>query len=251
MISYHGQQLIQPHDAERLGFALNVEELKWKDGEFKTPKSTGKAYKLFQIRDGKLYPVMVANPDGADTPIGEWVTANVPEIVAYTLKEHRPKIYSGGKYTRACKGFLSFRPGWHLDAIPYAKLFLKRGKVDGKYVWDTDLVWTECEYTNEIDYTEESNTYGYDFKNTFRHPLAGLLKIPKNGYYIYRSNPNDKGYWIITGAIKVNRILSNDEVNEILKENDIDIPLVMSKEEYLERVTRVSKPKRKSKKKKK
>lgn len=35
----------------------------------------GKGYKLFRVKDGKLYPPMVANPDNASTPIGIWVDA--------------------------------------------------------------------------------------------------------------------------------------------------------------------------------
>ena len=30
----------------------------------------GTAYKVFKVKNGKLYPPMVANPGGADTPIG-------------------------------------------------------------------------------------------------------------------------------------------------------------------------------------
>ena len=36
---------------------------------------TGKAYKVFRIKNGKLYPPMVANPGGVDTPVGVWLDA--------------------------------------------------------------------------------------------------------------------------------------------------------------------------------
>ena len=35
------------------------------------PKNTGIGYKVFyRGKEGKLYPPMVANPDGKDTPVG-------------------------------------------------------------------------------------------------------------------------------------------------------------------------------------
>lgn len=54
----------------------------------------------------------------------------------------------------------------------------------------------------------------------FRHSYAGLKEIPKDGFYRYRTNPDpDTEEWIITGQIKVNRILSNKEVDEICRRN--------------------------------
>ena len=42
-----------------------------------------------------------------------------------------------------------------------------------------------------------------------------LRYVPKNGFYRYKTNPNMFGVWIIAGNIKVNRILSDEEVVEI------------------------------------
>ena len=76
-------------------------------------------------------------------------------------------------------------------------------------------------------------SYGYTKSGKFRHSYAGLPRIPKGGSYRYRTNPNPNTVpWIIAGAIKVNKVLTFDEVNEILKENGIEPPLVMSDKEY-------------------
>lgn len=96
-----------------------------------------------------------------------------------------------------------------------------------------DFVWAECDYVMDIDYQDEAHERGYwrtkigddgnvveTRGNKFQHSYAGLPKLPKNGYYKYRTNPNPNTIpWVITGHIKVNRILGDDEVNAILKSN--------------------------------
>lgn len=229
-------KLISPEEAERLGFAVPQADRVY--GEFIEPKNVGKAYKVFFLgKDGKLYPPIIANDGAKDTPMGVWLPCSSPNIVGYTLKDHRPKVMSGGKGTRGNSlGELAFRPGWHMGEIPYAEQFLKRKSINGKRVWSNNLVFAECLYSNDVDYQDEAMSYGYTRKGKFRHSYAGLPKIPKGGSYRYRTNPNPKTVpWIIAGAIKVNRVLSFDEVNEILIQNGIEPPLVMSDKEYKER----------------
>ena len=48
---------------------------------------------------------------------------------------------------------------------------------------------------------------------------AGLQRIPENGEYTYRTNPNpETDPWIITGAMRVKRLLTPSEVDEMVKE---------------------------------
>lgn len=205
------------------------------DNEFIEPKNIGKAYKVFFLgKDGKLYPPVIANDGAKDTPIGVWLPASSPNIIGYTLKDHRPKVQSGGKGTRG-KGLgpLAFRPGWHMGEIPYAEQFLKRGTINGKRVWPEGLVWVECEYSNDVDYNEEAMSYGYSKNGHFRRSYAGLPKIPKGGSYKYRTNPNPNTVpWVIAGAMKVDKVLSYEEVNHILEQNGVEPPIVMSDVEY-------------------
>lgn len=228
-------ELISPEKAEKEGFAVPSDNTRWEEGEFMIPKNVGKAYKVFFLgKDGKLYPPVIANDDAKDTPIGVWLPASSPIIIGYTEKDHRPKIQSGGKGTRGKSlGALAFRPGWHMGEIPYAEQFLKKGTINGRRIWPKELIWAECDYSNDVDYNEEAMSYGYSSNGKFRHSYAGLPKIPKGGSYKYRTNPNPNTVpWVIAGAMKVNRILSFNEVNKILQGKGIEPPIVMSEKEY-------------------
>jgi hypothetical protein len=233
LIEVNSPQLISPEEAKRLGFAVPDEDRIY--GDFIEPKKVGTAYKVFFLgRDGKLYPPVIANEGAKDTPIGVWLPCTSPNIVGYTLKDHRPKVMSGGAGTRGKGlGALAFRPGWHMGEVPYAEQFLKKSTVDGKRVWPEGLVWAECLYSNDVDYQEEAMSYGYSKNGNFRHSYAGLPKIPRGGSYKYRTNPNPNTVpWVIAGAIKVNRVLSYDEVDDILRQQGIEPPIVMSEKDY-------------------
>ena len=230
----------------------------------------GKAYKVFKIKDGKLYPPMVANPGGADTPIGVWLDAEEGEFAGLS-KTGRKKVKSTGS------GDLAYRPGWHLGDVPRAKQFdrsfsweyiddvnedevtksvntLKSfisscakasniGKIFYIKELDTyakivdnnapyfpyDFIWAECEYIMDINYQDEADEQGYMRtkpdgstyrSDKYQHSLAGLPKLPERGYYKYRTNPNpDTVPWVITGAIKVTKLLDDYDVKKILGGN--------------------------------
>ena len=202
---------------------LGDSETKYSLREEAPPKKTGIAYKVFYVKDGKLYPPMVANPNGADTPIGVWLNADVGTSAAPS-KTGRLQVKAGGKGTQGGSGSLAFRPGWHLGDIPRASQFDRVNPETGKKeLFPKDFVWAECEYAMDVDYQEEAMSYGYTENGKFRHSYAGLPKLPENGYYRYRTNPNpDTVPWVITGAMKVKRILSDAEVNAILEQNGVD-----------------------------
>ena len=186
------------------------------------PVKTGIAYKVFFVKDGKLYPPMVANPGGADTPIGVWLNADVG-AAAPDSKTGRQQVKAGGKGTQGGSGSLAFRPGWHLGDIPRASQFDRLNQATGKKeLFPENFVWAECEYAKDVDYQKEAMSYGYTENGKYRHSYAGLPRIPKDGYYRYRTNPNPETVpWVITGAMKVNRLLSDAEVNSILEKNGV------------------------------
>ena len=239
------------------------------DNDYSQSKK-GKAYKVFKVKNGKLYPPMVANPGGEDTPLGVWLDAEEGEFAGLS-KTGRKQVKSTGS------GNLAYRPGWHLGDVPRAKQFdrsfgweivdnvnedevvktinnyttfvnsyAKAGNVGNiyyikdidKYVQVTndnapyfpyDFVWAECEYVMDIDYQGEADEQGYMRtkadgstyrSDKYQHSLAGLPKLPKNGYYKYRTNPNpDTVPWVITGAIKVTKLLDDYAVEKILGGN--------------------------------
>ena len=182
------------------------------------PSKTAIGYKVFYVKDGKLYPPMVKNPGGSDTPMNLWLDASAGEISSYT-KTGRPQIEKGGEGTHCSKGELAYRPDWHLGDVPIAKQFEKVNPLNGKKeLFPREFVWAECEYSCDIDYQEDAMKNGYTENGSFRHSYAGLQKVPENGCYRYRTNPDpNTEEWIITGKIKVNRILSGKEVDELCR----------------------------------
>lgn len=180
------------------------------------PKKTGIGYKVFYLKDGKLYPPMVANQGGVDTPVGVWLDAE-EGTRAGVSKTGRPKVKQGGKGTQGGSGTLAYRPGWHLGEIPYAIQFNRKDENGDRTLFPADFVWAEVEYANDVDYQEEAMSYGMNANGKFQHSLAGLPKLPTDGSYRYRTNPNpETDPWIITGAMKVNRILTPSEVDQMV-----------------------------------
>jgi predicted nucleotidyltransferase len=189
------------------------------------PVNTVKGYKVFVVKDGKLYPPMVANPNGADTPVGVWLNADIGAS-APDSKTGRKQVKAGGKGTQGGSGSLAFRPGWHLGEVPIATQFDRLNPETGvKELFPENFVWAECDVAADYDYQEEAMSYGYTENGKFRHSYAGLPRLPVDGYYKYRTNPNPNTVaWLITGAMKVNRVLSDAEVAKILRENNIEPP---------------------------
>lgn len=187
------------------------------------PKKTIKAYKVFFAKNGGLYPPMVANPNGEPTPIGVWLDADIGQS-AGTSKTGRPQVKAGGKGTQGGSGTLAFRPGWHLGEYPKATQFNRLNPETGKKeLFPRDFVWAECEIAADVNYQEEAMSYGYTPDGKFRHAYAGLPRLPVDGYYQYRTNPDPSTVpWFITGAMKVTRILDDNDVREILADFGID-----------------------------
>lgn len=195
------------------------------------PKNTGVGYKVFFLKDGKLYPPMVANIGGEATPFGVWLDADAAPIAGKS-KTGRNKVKAGGKGTQGGSGTLAYRPGWHLGKIPYALQFNRGKKVPnplgilnkkGQVIevgefFPNDFVWAEVEYAADKDYQEEAHGYGVNANGKYNPSLAGLPRVPEDGSYEYRTNPNPAtDPWIITGAMKVNKILKPSEVDEMVR----------------------------------
>ena len=159
----------------------------------KEPKKYGVGYKLFETPDGKhLYPLFIGKKN--ETPIGEWVPAENIPTTGYSL-----------------------RPGWHCsmstpdapwlrgydgsDLGPYKSRF-KNGK----------RVWCEVLYDMTNDYRDEA----------LKQPKKCFVdKLPKDGFYWFAES--NRGTWVITSAIKITKILSDKEVNDILSKQNYDM----------------------------
>lgn len=167
-----------------------------------------KAYKLFRVskrEKGKLFPLYVNA--SKETVLNEWLDAESGEIKA------------NGK-VKSKIGDLAYRPGWHLSDIPLATHIGVKGE-DGEIEFmNPQHVWCECEYSDKVNYQPLANLRGKTAKG-FSPKQAYIKEIPVDGFYRYKTNPNMTGDWIIAGSIKVNRILSDKEVREILRKHDI------------------------------
>ena len=161
-----------------------------------------KAYKLVRMgRDGNIYPLFVDR----STPfkVGEWIYA-----VPGPMDEN-------GK-VKSKLGGLAYRPGFHCSDIPYVTHIGKKGPSGKIEFMDPDYVWAEVEVTDTINYQDEAVRNGRNPRTGKKNPRdADLDHLPYDGYYRYRTNPNMAGEWIIAHGMKINRILSDDEVREI------------------------------------
>ena len=195
------------------------------------PKKTILGYKVFVVfenKPGELYPPMVANPGGEATPVGVWLNADAAPRAADS-KTGRMQVQAGGKGTQASKQQLAYRPGWHLGDLPMATQFARMNPDTGKKeLFPANFVWAECDCAADIDYQDEAMSYGYNKNGKFQHSLAGLPRLPREadgtaGYYRYRTNPRpDTVPWIITGAMKVHRILDDAETDAILRDAGVE-----------------------------
>jgi hypothetical protein len=162
------------------------------------PQKTVKAYKLFRTKgDGNLYPLFV-NAD-KPVPIGEWLEA-----------EEGPQGKAQGK-VKSKLGDLAYRPGWHAGDLPVATHI--GGKSDPSlkkpdYRPDNH-VWAEVEMAADKDWQSVADRRG---KGAKAHITD---QVPLGGFYRYKTNPNMTGNWLIGGNMKVNRVLSDDEVKAI------------------------------------
>lgn len=176
---------------------------------------TVKAYKLFKMKGGKLYPLYVnANQP---IPMKKWVEAEIGPMDA----KGKVKSKLGG---------LAFRPGWHSGDMPMAThIGGKYGKVEKNkpnYRPD-DQVWAEIEVPADVNWQAEANRRATKTKDGRILARSAQIddQVPKGGYYKYKTNPNMTGEWIISGAMKINRILSDEEVIKINKSFGVsDLP---------------------------
>ena len=196
-------QAIEPHTAPD-GYADGGDV----SADMPEPKRTVKAYKLFKTKKsqpGQLFPLFV----NADKPVemGKWLAA-----------EAGPQ----GKDPRKVKsalGDLAYRPGWHSGDLPVATHIGGKSSADSKapdYRPDHH-VWAEVEHPADVDWQAEANSRARTGANG--QPIANTAhitdQVPHGGFYRYKTNPNMSGHWLISGGMKVNRVLSDDEVKEI------------------------------------
>jgi hypothetical protein len=186
-----------------------------KGGSAKEPKNTVKAYKLFRVHKdhpGKLFPLFV----DANTPVemNKWVDAKEGDMKNGKVKS---KI-----------GDLAYRPGWHAGDLPIATHIGEKSD-PSKTAPDrrpANHAWAEVEMPNDVDWQAEATRRGTNAQGKLIPVKAHITdQIPKGGHYRYKTNPNMTGNWLIGGSMKVNKVLSDAEVERINKKAGMaDLP---------------------------
>jgi hypothetical protein len=175
---------------------------------------TIKAYKLFNTKGGKLYPLYVNK--NIPVEMGVWKTAEEGE----RAKDNK----SGGRMVKSKLGDLAYRPGWHAGDYPMATHI--GGKSKGKGQAEPDYrpdnqVWAEVLMSDEVDWQARADAKGTVLKSgPFKGQISAKSKaitdqIPLDGHYRFKTNNNMTGNWIISGNMMINRVLSDDEVKAI------------------------------------
>ena len=199
-------------------------DLRYSLREQTAPKHTKTAYAVFIVKqheDGSvtLHPKMIAD-EAVGAPPHTWLNADTGKIKRD--KQGEPIQNTRGRVSvRDAKGApLAWRSGKHLAAYPNASQFAVEG--DTKGVRDRlpdNVVFFEVEYAADRDYQLEAWEYGVNGNGKYEHSQAGLPYIPKDGYYIYRTNANPNiPAMIITGAYRVKRALTDEEAKKLNQE---------------------------------
>lgn len=144
-----------------------------------------RGWKLFeQDTKGNLYPLFLDK--NTSYPIGEWISAGI----------HYSKTFAP-------------RPGLHCGIIPTAPWLMSYGPDGNGYYkgrrkgWTR--VWAEVEYNCTVDYNDEVSKLK---KKCFTD------KVPEGGWYFFKEY--GKATWIITDKIRILRVVSEQERQEIL-----------------------------------
>ena len=190
------------------------------------PKVTKKGYAVFiykKLKNGgyKLVPKMLSNDPGA--PAQTWLNADT----GYMKRDENgePLQNTNGRASVSVNGSqaggnksnkLAWRPGKHLAMYPNASQFKS---TDGTI--PKDVIFFEVEYAADPDlhkqYQRNAWELGMNDNGQYRNNQGGLPYIPKDSYYLYRTNSISEGAtpMIITGAYKINRALTDAEAKEL------------------------------------
>ena len=208
-----------------------------------TPKKTVKAYKLFRVdpeQPGKLFTLFV----DSKTPVAmnEWVeskdvyfftasngrkyvpttggkmgtSVNIPDEA--TRKELQDAGFPAGGKAITC---VAYRPGFHAGESPSSSHIGSKEpgmlNAKGKPYVNTrrpNEVWAEVEMPDDVDWQSRANAAAKTNKDGTMNKASAHItdEIPFGGFYNYKTTAAMTGDWRISGSIKVNRVLSDDEV---------------------------------------
>ena len=238
-------------DAEEV-YTADVVNFSRKAKPTEEPKNVVKAYKLFTYKNGQVYPLFV---EGATPiPIGEWIKATDPRtegakgfFIATNGKPYVKATTGGNKElapgeaqrlfdlgviknpNKKTLQAVAFRPGFHSGDLPIAphiggKTSKKLAKPDFR---KNDQIWAEVEVPADVDWQSVANANATTkVDGTIDVSTADITdQMPIGGYYRYKTQPNMFENWMISGSIKITKVLTDKEAREIAAKAGVsDLP---------------------------
>lgn len=244
--------------AEAKGFhnAVPEQTVAYKVRTTAAPKKTIKVYKVFTVaNDGSPTALFVGGTE--KLPQGVWLDAQ--DAWHFTAKNGNDYVPStqnpftkGGKTGGSVeipneatrqelikRGFLpkgskatkitalAYRPGWHAGTLPFfPQGGKKRAGSNYENIHRYNQVVFECELAADKNYTAEAEAQpkARNKDGSLNSRKADLQYMPKDGFYYYATNPlthgNPKlGNWAISGSLKINRALTQEECDKILADH--------------------------------
>lgn len=183
----------------------------------------------FKAKNGLYYVPSTKNPYTKGGKTG--ATVEIPnEKVRQELIE-RGFLAEGSKAQKVTA--LAYRPGWHAGTLPF---FPQGGmrppkgmNTSYKNIHRYNQVVFECELAADKDYTHEAEQQpkARNKDGSLNTKKADLQYLPENGYYYYATNPMTHGHpelglWAISGSLKINRALTQEECDDILKKQGME-----------------------------
>jgi len=174
-------------------------------------------YKTMRVVNGHLEFPMAGT--GVAVPPGEWLIAeDESRIDPKTGKRRTPLVFGSSKIKRdgtvnRQKGEAAPFPGFHMGTNPYMAHIGLGGNASQKHFQNADYVWVAVDVpmARTDEYAQRVATEG---KGDPDKAMRGV--IPEGGMYWRKTNPNMKGKWGVAGAMKIVKVLSDAEVDEIL-----------------------------------
>lgn len=184
----------------------------------------------FTAENGKEYVPSTKNPFSKGNKTGASIKIPNDKVRQELIRRNfLPKGSEAEKITA-----LAYRPGWHAGTMPFFPQGGTKPPKNIKSAYENihryNQVIFECELAADIDYTPEAEAQpkARTKKGTLNTKNADLQYMPKNGFYYYATNPMTHGHpelglWAISGSLKINRALTQDECDKILRDNNLAI----------------------------
>ena len=182
----------------------------------------------FKAANGKYYVPSTQNPYTKGGKTGAQVEIPSEEVRQELVK--RGFIKAGSTASKITA--LAYRPGWHAGTLPFfpqGGMKPPKGMKSGyPNIHRYNQVVFECELSADKDYTQEAENQPKARKKdgTLNTRDADLQYMPEDGYYYYATNPMTHGHpelgmWAISGSLKINRALTQEECDRILAEHNM------------------------------